>query len=329
MLCLLAAGVALGIGLRPDPTPGQLAAANYESDFRALAQPFGDEVDVDLIVTAQPGEELLAPAAGVVTQAWCRAGAKLTSGNRIMGISGQPMLGLATSVPPWRDFSAGATGEDVSALQAELKELNYNLSRTEKFDSATAAAVEDLIEDAGGTWTGTLPLGQIMWLPGEGLTVSSCLIELGDRITEGAPILKLSASTAKISLKSPNRKLYSGSRTLIIGETRIALPESLSLADAKTQAEIKASAAYGIWRESKGKVPLTARLELTKPLEVYSVPPSALAGLTSDQPCLISQGQKVPVTIISSSLGLSLVKARAGKIPELIDSRVPAGAECR
>ncbi|MGL5828515.1 MAG: peptidoglycan-binding domain-containing protein, partial [Angustibacter sp.] len=239
MLCLLALGVAIGIGLQPDPLPSRLTAATHKSDFQPLPQDFADEVDASLAVVRQAAQEIASPASGVVTQTWCQAGEPLTSGRRLIGVSGQPLLVLTTRIPPWRDFTPGMTGADVGALQAELRSLGYSLVESEKFDGTTASAVEDLVEDAGGTWSGTLPLGQMLWLPRDDLAVGSCRVKVGDRLTEETPIIALGTSTDTVTLKPPPGTLSPGARTLTIGETRVTLGATLSLADPAIQKKIK------------------------------------------------------------------------------------------
>ena len=78
-------------------------------------------------------------------------------------------------VPAYRDLSEGMTGADVTELNADLVRLGYAnaaalgpRSGWHYFSSETAYALEQLQTKLGLTATGTLPLGQAVFLPGRG-----------------------------------------------------------------------------------------------------------------------------------------------------------------
>ncbi len=328
-LCLLSLGVALGLLLSPDPVPEILKSATYRADFRPITEEFADEFDVNLTVSRKPGRKFSSPATGVVTHSWCRVGSTLSSGERLLAVAGTPILALATDIPPWRDFTAGLKGEDVTALQREFRELGYAVKVNAEFDSTTQKVAEDLIEDAGFSWSGTLSRQQMLWLPSREIAIGSCPVTVGDVISEQGSILQAGSGTTTFTLKVPAGKLRAGPRTLILGESRISLGTQLVLDDPKIINQITSSTIYRAWLESGGKVPLAGQLMLSSPIPVLAVPPSSLAGLTGDTPCVFAAGKPIAVEIISSSLGRSLVKVSGKTQPEVIDSRVPAGASCR
>jgi peptidoglycan hydrolase-like protein with peptidoglycan-binding domain len=84
--------------------------------------------------------------------------------------NGTPVVLLYGRVPAWRDLAAGVHGADVRQLNRALVALGYatraQLDPASKyFTAATAYAVEKLQARLGLPRTGTLPLGQAVFLP--------------------------------------------------------------------------------------------------------------------------------------------------------------------
>jgi hypothetical protein len=83
-----------------------------------------------------------------------------------------PVVLLYGSVPAYRDLSEGMTGGDVQELNADLVKLGYATAAAlgpasgwDYFSSETAYALGLLQSHLGLTETGTLPLGQAVFLP--------------------------------------------------------------------------------------------------------------------------------------------------------------------
>jgi hypothetical protein len=85
--------------------------------------------------------------------------------------NGTPVFLLYGTVPAWRTLSEGLTGADVRQLNRDLVNLGYANSADisalgwDYFSWETAYALELLQEHLGLTQTGTLPLGQAVFLP--------------------------------------------------------------------------------------------------------------------------------------------------------------------
>jgi hypothetical protein len=84
-----------------------------------------------------------------------------------------PVMLLYGGVPAYRDLSEGMTGGDVAELNADLVELGYTTAAVlgpasdwDYFSSETGYALGLLQSHLGLTVTGTLPLGQAVFLPG-------------------------------------------------------------------------------------------------------------------------------------------------------------------
>jgi peptidoglycan hydrolase-like protein with peptidoglycan-binding domain len=82
---------------------------------------------------------------------------------------GTPVPLLYGKRPAWRAFQLGMTdGTDVRQLERNLQALGHGdvLTVDEHFSSATYWAIRDWQDAAGLTVTGTVPLGQIVFVPG-------------------------------------------------------------------------------------------------------------------------------------------------------------------
>ena len=113
------------------------------------------------------------PGSGSGTFTWLPAvGQTIRQGQVIYKVSQSPVVLLYGNVPAYRDLSEGMTGSDVTELNADLVRLGYATAAAlgprsgwDYFSSETAYALERLQSHLGLTETGTLPLGQAVFLP--------------------------------------------------------------------------------------------------------------------------------------------------------------------
>jgi peptidoglycan hydrolase-like protein with peptidoglycan-binding domain len=94
-------------------------------------------------------------------------------------------------------------GPDVRQLQRNLAALGYGsglaLVADGQFDSATELAVERWQHAAGLPVTGTVPLGEIVFLPGP-LLVSQQVAAVGGPVPNGTPIVQGTGTTRDVQL---------------------------------------------------------------------------------------------------------------------------------
>jgi hypothetical protein len=101
------------------------------------------------------------------------AGDLIREGQVLYGVDNStPVFLLYGTVPAWRALSEGLTGADVAQLNRGLVALGYATSALlgppsgwDYFTAETAYALEKLQAHLGLTVTGTLPLGQAVFLP--------------------------------------------------------------------------------------------------------------------------------------------------------------------
>jgi hypothetical protein len=101
-----------------------------------------------------------------------QAGQTIRQGQVLYQVNETPVVLLYGNVPAYRDLSEGMTGGDVTELNADLVRLGYAtaaalgpVSGWDYFSGETAYALGLLQAHLGLTQTGTLPLGQAVFLP--------------------------------------------------------------------------------------------------------------------------------------------------------------------
>ena len=120
------------------------------------------------------GDGSPSPGSGAGTYTWLpAAGQTIRQGQVIYQVSESPVVLLYGNVPAYRDLSEGMTGGDVQELNADLVKLGCATAAAlgpksgwDYFSGDTAYALELLQSHLGLMVTGTLPLGQAVFLPG-------------------------------------------------------------------------------------------------------------------------------------------------------------------
>ncbi len=155
-----------------------------------------DSLLVRATVVAGEAKTLHAPDvlgdAAVVTEVVARRGDWLAEGAVLFEVAGEPMFGLATPFPLYRDIGPGMTGPDVREVQSALERLGYPLSRTATFDQETQDALARFYRDRGTAEPAAmLERSHVVWLDKARRTVSAVPVKVGSTLQPGAPILRL------------------------------------------------------------------------------------------------------------------------------------------
>jgi len=132
------------------------------------------------------------------------AGATVTRGEPAYATGGQPVPLFYGARPAWRDMVPGiAPGRDVRQLQRNLAVLGYGsglgLVADGQFGTATELAVERWQHATGLPVTGTVPLGQVVFLPGP-LLVSQQVAAVGGPVPNGTPIVQGTSTRPVVQL---------------------------------------------------------------------------------------------------------------------------------
>ncbi|MGZ6570918.1 MAG: peptidoglycan-binding protein [Solirubrobacteraceae bacterium] len=98
-------------------------------------------------------------------------GRVIKPGQVLYRVDGAPVILFNGTLPAYRDLSEADTdGPDIEQLKRNLRGLGFDpdhqMTIDQTFDAATAAAVERWQESVGEAQTGSITLGQIVFLPG-------------------------------------------------------------------------------------------------------------------------------------------------------------------
>jgi peptidoglycan hydrolase-like protein with peptidoglycan-binding domain len=137
-------------------------------------------------------------AAGTIT--WLPAvGQVIAQGQTLYTVDGNPVVLLYGTVPAYRDLSEGATGTDVTQLNADLAALGYGTNATSDYYSwLTKDAVERWQHDNGLTKDGVLHQAQVGVLPGA-IRVTSVPATLG--APAGGTVLQATATQRVVTVQ--------------------------------------------------------------------------------------------------------------------------------
>jgi len=131
----------------------------------------GDAGSYTVVVPSSPGS---GSGSGSGTYTWLPApGQVIRQGHVLYRVSGAPVMLLYGGTPAYRSLSQGMTGQDVRQLNTGLVRLGYATAAAlgprsgwDYFSGETAYALGRLQSHLGLMVTGTLPLGQAVFLPG-------------------------------------------------------------------------------------------------------------------------------------------------------------------
>jgi multidrug efflux pump subunit AcrA (membrane-fusion protein) len=111
---------------------------------------------------------------------------------------------LCGSTPAYRSLSKGDSGPDVAELNANLVHLGYAARAqldpsSDRFSAATASALEKLQSRVGEDQTGSLDLGQMVFLP-EPVRLAKVIGELGGSAQPGATVMYATSDTLEVQV---------------------------------------------------------------------------------------------------------------------------------
>ncbi len=152
-------------------------------------------------------------------------GAQASRGQPAYQVNGQPVPLLYGTRPAWRDIGPGTSGPDVRELQENLASLGYGpgLTATGQFSLATGHAVARWQRAEGLPVTGSVPLGQVVFLPGP-LLVTQQAAAVGGPVPSGTPILQGTGTTPVVQVQL-NPSLVPGLRD---GDTvTVTMPDGM------------------------------------------------------------------------------------------------------
>ena len=210
---VLAIGLAVGV-VAAAALSGVLRAAGGDDEPAATGKPATGTATVtrqDLVARTEVDGTLgysgqlavLGRLQGTVT-ALPEVGAVIERGQSLYSVENRPVPLLYGELPAWRSLVAGVSdGPDVRQLEQNLVDLGHateaELTVDERFTSATAAAVKRWQKALGVEQTGSVELGQAVFLPGA-VRVAELKAEKGGPVAPGSPVFTASSTTRVVTV---------------------------------------------------------------------------------------------------------------------------------
>ncbi|MGH9125375.1 MAG: efflux RND transporter periplasmic adaptor subunit [Acidimicrobiales bacterium] len=162
-------------------------------------------------------------------------GQVVTQGQTLYDVDAAPVVLLYGTTPAYRTLSVGLTGADVEQLNADLVALGDATSSqvsptSTTFSDATETAVKKLQAALGVTQSGSLTLGQAVFLPGA-VRVTTVPATLGSSSAPGMSVIQGTSTTRQVTIA-----LDAGQQSAIkVGDpVTITLPDNTTVAGTVT-----------------------------------------------------------------------------------------------
>ena len=254
------------------------------------------------------------------------SGTVLTQGDVLYRTGSETAYLMRGNLPAWRSFEAGMEdGEDIRQLETALRDLGYfDYEPDDHFSWATTSAIMKWQKDLDMSRTGTIPLGRIVFTPGD-LRVGTVTARVGDRVAADTELFDVTSTTqvvdANIKLSDQKLAVVGTAVTIKLPDAKTTAGKITSVGTPTEKSSGSGSGAGAGSGESKERVipitvtltdasattnfqevSVTVDLPSEKRTGVLSVPVGALLALSADQYGveIVESGgttRKVPVTI--------------------------------
>jgi hypothetical protein len=157
------------------------------------------------------------------------AGDTVACGDVLYRVDDNPVLLLCGATPVYRSLSEGERGPDVEQLNANLVHLGYATSSqldpsSDSFGSETAYVLKRLQNYLGEDQTGSLDLGQAVFLPGP-LRIAQTTATLGSTTQPGVPVAQATSTSRQVLAQlDPSEQ----SNVTVGEQARITLPGDIT-----------------------------------------------------------------------------------------------------
>jgi hypothetical protein len=204
---VVAGGVAAAgwmIGNDPDK-PASRENSGPEASATVQRQTLQQRTEVDGKLGYAGGYDVVNQANGVITNL-PSVGKVIGAGHVLYRVDGKPVIFLrGDRSPAYRSLSEGMSGVDVRQLNAALVSLGYDAgygpsADSDYFSAATADALQRLQDAVNVRETGTLDLGQAVFLPASKIRITVVRGTYGAGAPTGRSILQATSTTPKVSI---------------------------------------------------------------------------------------------------------------------------------
>lgn len=195
------AGVTRPFGHGGNAATGAGGNSSPTSTQPVIRQDLSEQTSIDATLGYAGSYSVLNEDQGTIT--WLpAAGQVIHEGQILYRVSDNPVVLLYGSTPVYRALSEGVSGPDVTQLNAALVALGYATSSeisptSDYFGSETTLALESLQKALGLSQTGTLSLGEAVFLP-SAARISTVSATLGAPAQPGQAVLAASSVTRQV-----------------------------------------------------------------------------------------------------------------------------------
>jgi hypothetical protein len=197
------------------------------------------------------------------------AGDRVDCGDVLYRVNDKPVLLLCGGTPAYRSLSEGDSGPDVTELNANLVHLGYGTRAqlgpsSHDFTSETASALEKLQSKLGEDQTGSLKLGDAVFLP-ESVRIATVTGELGGSAQPGAQVAQATSNTLEVQVAldpSQQGDVKTGDRA------QITLPGNASVTGRVERLGRVAQVPAGQDSNNAGSATIPAYINLDQPAKV-------------------------------------------------------------
>lgn len=236
-------------------------------------------------------------------------------------------------------------GPDAYALNTALRTLGYAAPDSDYITWDTITAYNALAATQG-TQALTAQNGWIIdtslfiWFPAPSVTIASCMTSIGSTIAPGQELFTTTATPSAASLPASKQDVVPGDRIITIGGAEFPITaETTTITDSNILSAIMSSNEFRLASLSNGgsgnvggsngsTLNVSYTWRLSQPIEAFTVPPSALYGITDASACVSANGASVPVTIIASQLGKTIVSTQDGSMLKSVEVPAPDDQTC-
>ncbi|QAV71187.1 hypothetical protein ESZ53_12495 [Salinibacterium sp. UTAS2018] len=318
----------LGWALGRISLPDELAVPHPVEQFELSYQDFDDARTVDLTLTVQPSVGLVSQAEGLLTASSCSPGVVAVSGASTFSVDGEPLINLHTTQPLWRPLSEGMRGPDVKSFQDALSALGSNGDVDGILDGRTIQFFNALrrnhVENADYLWE--VPPSSVVWLSSGSNEITGCNSGVGASVSSGTVLADLPHLISSLRLSRLPSALPANPRVLVINDVTASVNDDGTV-DPESWSAIAATADFRAFAADPANSVFKGTVRLVEPIQVASVPPSALFGIARETACVREGNVTVHGTIISADLGFTLVRFD-GAPPEEVELSPPPRTRC-
>jgi peptidoglycan hydrolase-like protein with peptidoglycan-binding domain len=254
-------------------------------------------------------------AKGIYT--WVPSGGKeIGCGKTLYRVDEKPVVLICGDTPAYRALSVGDEGREVRDLNENLVKLGYAEKSeldhdSDYYGSETAEAVTELQDELGVDETGSLDLGDAVFLPGP-LLVTKAMAKAGTRAVPGAQLAQTTSARRQVTVElDPGQQ----SQVKVGDRAQITLPDNSTTPG--TVSRIGTVAKSGDDTKDSSSSTIPAYITLKRPEDAGKLDEAPVrVQITTDG---VKKALTVPVTAL-------LGKAGGGYVVEVAD---PAGSQRR